>query len=110
MVVSILNRFTGIGLATVGAGLFVWWLAAAATGPEAYDTFRWFIGSPFGLLIGVGLTWAMVFHTLAGIRHFVLDMGAGYELKRNKSYSVAIMFGSILLTALLWFFILGGAR
>ena len=29
MLVSILHRVTGAGLATLGGGLFVWWLVAA---------------------------------------------------------------------------------
>ena len=39
MVVSIIHRATGSGMATVGAGLLVWWLAALAAGKEAYATF-----------------------------------------------------------------------
>ena len=39
MLVSILHRVTGTGLATLGALAFTWWLAAAASGPEAYESF-----------------------------------------------------------------------
>ena len=35
MVVSIIHRALGSGMATVGAALLVWWLAALATGAEA---------------------------------------------------------------------------
>jgi succinate dehydrogenase / fumarate reductase cytochrome b subunit len=68
MAVSILNRVTGVGLSVVGAAGFVWWLVAAATGPEAYNSFLDVATGWFGILVGVGLTWALVFHTGGGIR------------------------------------------
>ena len=32
-----------------------------------------------GIVIWVGLTWAFFQHTLSGLRHFVMDIGAGYR-------------------------------
>lgn len=107
MLVSILHRITGTGLATLGAAGFVWWLAAAATGEEAYADFMAVARSWFGILIGVGLTWALFQHTLSGIRHFALDIGAGYELSTNKFWSIMTLVGSALLTILLWAYIVG---
>jgi succinate dehydrogenase / fumarate reductase cytochrome b subunit len=105
MLVSILHRVTGSGLATLGAIAFVWWLAAAATGPEAYESFTGWAKSPLGILIGVGLTWAFFQHTLSGLRHLVMDIGAGFEISKNKVWALATLAGSLLLTALFWAFI-----
>ena len=105
MLVSILHRITGSGLSTVGAIGFAWWLAAAASGPEAYATFADHADNWYGVAIGVGLTWAFFQHMLSGIRHFVLDMGAGYELSTNKLWSVVTMLAALALTALLWAYI-----
>ena len=44
---------------------------------------------------------------MTGIRHFVLDTGAGYELKRNNMGAMATMAASAGLTALLWAYLLG---
>jgi succinate dehydrogenase / fumarate reductase cytochrome b subunit len=107
MLVSILHRTTGAGLATVGALALVWWLAAAATGPEAYETFTGWATSWIGIVIGVGLSWAFFQHTLSGLRHLVMDIGAGFELSKNKLWANMTLVGSILLTALFWFLILG---
>ena len=107
MLVSILNRVTGAGLATLGAAALVWWLAAAASGKDAYGTFVGWATSWIGIVIGVGLSWAFFFHLLGGIRHFVMDMGAGFELSTNKFWANMTMLGSVLLTALFWFAILG---
>ena len=111
MLVSILHRVMGVGLAVVGLPLFVWWLAAAAAGEESYAYFlSWFTGETWrylGYLFGIGLTWAVLQHMMTGIRHFVLDTGAGYELKRNKQGAVATMIASTLLTLLFWAFLVG---
>ena len=107
MLVSILNRVTGAGLATVGAAALVWWLAAAASGKDAYAGFVGWATSWVGIVIGVGLSWAFFFHLLGGIRHYVMDMGAGFELSVNKFWANMTVLGSVLLTALFWFVVLG---
>lgn len=108
MLVSILHRVTGAGLATVGAAIFVWWLAAAASGPEAYAGFTGWAAWPWALVVWIGLTWAFFQHMLSGIRHLVMDIGAGYELSANKFWAVMTIVGSLLLTLLAWAYILFG--
>jgi succinate dehydrogenase / fumarate reductase cytochrome b subunit len=106
MLLSILTRITGAGLAIVGAAALVWWLVAAANGSRDYEYFVDWARHPLGVIVGVGLTWAFFQHMLGGIRHFVLDIGAGYELTTNKRWSVITMVAAIALTALLWAYIL----
>jgi len=106
MLVSILHRATGDGMALVGLGVLLWWLGALASGPEAYETFQWAMGSPIGYLVLVGLSWAFFTHMMSGLRHFVLDIGAGYELDTNRMWSVAAPIIAILLTAAFWAVIL----
>ena len=114
MLVSILHRVTGDGMALVGSVLFVWWLAAIASGPEAYALFLklfTFDGgalSPLGLVIGIGLTFAFFQHLMSGLRHLMLDTGAGYELRSNKRFAQATIVCSIILTAAYWAFLLAG--
>lgn len=102
MLVSILHRATGDGLALVGLGVLVWWLGALASGPEAYATFQSAMGSPLGMLVLVGLSWAFFTHMMSGMRHFVLDIGAGYELDTNRLWSIAAPIIAICLTAAFW--------
>lgn len=108
MLVSILHRVTGGGLATVGAAALVWWLAAAASGAEAYQSFTGWATSWLGIVIAVGLTWAFFQHLLSGLRHLVLDMGAGFELNTNKFWANMTLVGSVILTAAVWALILWG--
>jgi succinate dehydrogenase / fumarate reductase cytochrome b subunit len=109
MAVSIMHRVTGNGLATAGALGLIWWLMAAATGPEAYATFVACATSPFGYLVMIGLSWFFFQHLFSGLRHFVLDMGAGYELKNNRMWSIATFILSLLTTGFVWLTIFGKA-
>lgn len=106
MLVSILHRATGDGMALVGLGVLVWWLGALASGPAAYATFLELASSPLGYVVLVGLTWAFFTHMMSGLRHFVLDIGAGYELDTNRFWSIASPVIAIALTACLWAYLI----
>ena len=108
MLVSILHRVTGSGLAVVGGAVLVWWLVAAASGPESYAYFTGWATDWLGIVVAVGLSWAFLQHTLSGLRHLVMDIGAGYELPTNKRWALATVIGSLLLTAALWAWIVLG--
>ena len=101
MVMSITNRITGAAL-YFGMALLAVWLVAAARGPEAFATIQALYGSWLGLLILVGFTWALMLHTLAGIRHLIWDMGRGLDLRSVEWGAVAVLAGSIALTLALW--------
>lgn len=102
MLVSILHRVTGDGMALVGLGVLVWWLASLAGGPQAYAAFSAHAGAWYGKVVLVGLSWAFFTHMASGIRHFVLDIGAGYELTRNAAWSVFTPLAALAATVLTW--------
>ena len=109
MLVSILHRMTGAALAFAGLALLVWWLMAIADGAQAYEQFLAAAKHPAGLIVLVGLTWAFFQHLLSGVRHLVMDSGAGFELQANKRFAVLTLVGSLVLTLLVWVPVLGGA-
>ncbi len=120
MLVSILHRVSGDGMAVAGLAGLLWWLGALASGPEAYATFQGWMWADLGALtwsgaeifysiikivlkiVVIGLSWAFFNHLCSGLRHFVLDLGAGYELGANKMWSIASPIIAILLTAGFW--------
>lgn len=106
MLVSILHRITGDGLALVGLAVLLWWLGALAGGADSYQTFADTMGSPLGMIVLVGLSWALFTHLMSGLRHFVLDIGAGYELGINKTWSILSPVLGIALTVAFWAIIL----
>jgi len=101
MFLSILHRATGIAL-YVGTLLLVWWLMAAATGPEAFTLFQGFAGSWIGQMVLFGYTWALFHHMFGGIKHFIWDTGAGFELSTVEWISRGATLIPILLTLMSW--------
>lgn len=98
---SILHRLTGIALG-FGTLLLVWWLAAAAAGPEAFATAQGFIGSWLGLLLLFGWSVALFYHFCNGIRHLFWDAGYGFELPQAYASGWAVVIATGVLTLLAW--------
>ena len=101
MMSSIIHRITG-GALYFGTVLVAWWLIAAASGPDYFETANWVLGSWIGRIVLFGFTWALIHHALGGLRHFVWDMGKGFKLSSVEWMVRANLIGSILLTILLW--------
>jgi len=110
MLVSILHRATGSALTFAGLALLTWWLLAIANGADAYEQFVAVANHPLGVAVLVGLTWAFWQHFFSGIRHLFMDMGAGFELKINKLFSVLTIAAALLATAATWFVLMGVNR
>jgi len=96
-VLSILHRLTGVALAP-GTLLLVYWLAAAAAGPEAFATAQMLVGSIVGRLLLLGWTFALFYHLCNGIRHLVWDAGYGLELPDLYRSGWLVVFASGALT------------
>lgn len=120
MLASILHRVSGDGLAIVGTLLFLWWLGAVAGGEQSYAAFlawvwegpedsRWHqIANIAGRVGLIGLTWAFFQHLFSGLRHLILDTGAGYELITNRRWAIAVVVSAVLATAALWLWVFYG--
>lgn len=112
MTMSILHRVTG-GALYVGTLLLAWWLIAAASGPQALATVQAVLGSPVGLVVLFGYTWALMHHMFGGIRHFVWDLGHAYGPAERNWISAATLVASVVSTLLLWvvgYWALGGTN
>ena len=110
MTVSILHRISGGVLTVAGLAVLTWWLMALAKGSDAYGDFSAIAGTWVGLVVLIGLTWAFFQHTFSGIRHLVTDSGENFEIGANKTSAVLTVVSSLVLTAGLWFYVLGGAK
>ncbi|WP_377294291.1 succinate dehydrogenase, cytochrome b556 subunit [Rhizobium sp. SG2393] len=101
MAMSIVHRITG-GALYFGTILVAWWLIAAASGEAYYDWVSWAFGTWIGRLVLFGYTWALVHHMLGGLRHFMWDMGHGYEKHFSTKLAKATPVASIALTLVIW--------
>jgi succinate dehydrogenase / fumarate reductase cytochrome b subunit len=111
-VMSGFHRVTGFVL-YFGILLLAWWLIAVASGPNAYADFEWFVGSLIGRLILFGYTWALIHHTLGGVRHLIWDTLHGFESAEREMLALATIVGSVSLTLFVWvigYLAMGGPR
>jgi succinate dehydrogenase / fumarate reductase cytochrome b subunit len=98
---SIVHRITGV-LLSFGFLLLVYWMAAAAAGPERYAAALDTLGSPLAQLVLFGLTFSFCYHLLNGVRHLFFDMGHGFELKTARASGWAVAIGAVLLGLVVW--------
>ncbi|MBN8896092.1 MAG: succinate dehydrogenase, cytochrome b556 subunit [Rhodanobacter sp.] len=110
MMTSITHRATGIALA-VGGLLVVCGLLQLAAGEDSFNRFKGIIGSPVGMVLLFGWSWALFYHLCNGIRHLIQDAGLGYEIPQFVRSSWLSVAGSIVLTAATWAWVMmaGGA-
>ena len=107
MTMSILHRVTGVVI-TVGAFALAWWLMAVAAGGDAYRTAAECLASPLGMVALAGFSLALVYHLLNGIRHLLWDAGWGFEIPEFYASGWTVVVLTVVLTALIWFTVLGG--
>jgi succinate dehydrogenase / fumarate reductase, cytochrome b subunit len=98
---SILHRGTGIFL-SLGTLVLVYWLMAAADGPEAYQQAQRWLASWFGLLLLFGWSFSLFYHMCNGIRHLFWDAGLGLDIKTVYSTGKIVWVATFILTALAW--------
>ena len=102
--VSISHRVTGI-INFVAVIFICIWVSLLILGEENYTPINYLLDSIFGKFIILGFTWSFSFQMLSEIRHLIMDMGYGFELKTTRISGLIVIFGSILLTIII--FILG---
>ena len=110
-VLSVLHRATGLALAA-GTLLLVWWLIAAAAGPDSFAAVQGFAGSFIGRVLLFGWSWSLFYHLCNGIRHLAWDIGWGFELKTVYATGWTVVAASLALTLVAWiagYVVMGGA-
>lgn len=108
---SILHRITGVLLSAVFL-LFVYWLVALSSGPDAYAAAVARLSSPLAQLVLFGAVASFCYHLLNGIRHLCFDFGLGFELPAARKSGLAVSIGTVLLTVVVSYLLwsrLGGA-
>lgn len=116
MLVSILHRVTGGALTTAGLAFLTWWLMALSGDASAYERFEsclhyeLFGVVPLMMIVLFGLVLAFWQHLFSGLRHLVLDTGAGYDLRVNKFWAVMTMPLALFASFLTLWFLMGVGR
>jgi succinate dehydrogenase / fumarate reductase cytochrome b subunit len=100
--VSICHRITGI-INIIAITLICVWISLLLTGENNYEKINSLLNSFIGKFIILGITWSFSFQALSEIRHLVMDLGYGFELKTTKVTGLIVIVGSIILTIAFYF-------
>ena len=102
--VSISHRITGI-INIIAISLICLWISLIFLSESKYETINLILNSIVGKFIILGVTWSFSFQILSEIRHLIMDLGYGFELRTTKISGLIVIFGSVILTII--FFIIG---
>ncbi|MEM7020108.1 MAG: succinate dehydrogenase, cytochrome b556 subunit [Pseudomonadota bacterium] len=98
---SVFHRATGVAL-VFGLIVLVYWLMAAAAGPEAYKSAQALLGSGFGMFLLFGWSFSLFYHLCNGIRHLYWDAGKGFDLEASDTSGKFVLAMTGLLTLITW--------
>ena len=101
--VSISHRITGI-INFFAITLICLWFAFMLLGETNYEIINNFLETFLGKFILISITWSFSFQMLSEIRHLIMDYGYGFELQKTKVTGLLVIFGSIILTILIYLF------
>ena len=95
--VSISHRITGI-INIIGVTFICVLASLLSLGESNYEMTYLFLSSQIGKFLILGLTWSFSFQILSEIRHLIMDLGYGFDLKTSKTTGLIVICGSIVLT------------
>ena len=93
---SILHRISGVAL-FVGVGILMWMLDVSLASEDGFNSVKAIFDSFFCKLIVWGVLIALIYHSAAGVKHLIMDLGIG-ETMEGGSRGARIVF---IVTAIL---------
>ena len=99
--ISISHRITGV-INIVVLTIICFWIASFLFGNSIYVIVQNILNSFFGKFLVIGITWSFSFQILSEIRHLFWDLGYGFEIKTSKISGVIVIFGSFVITILIY--------
>ena len=102
--VSISHRITGI-INIIAITFICSFASLLVLGENSYEIAYLFLNSMFGKFLILGLTWSFLFQVLSEIRHLIMDLGYGFEIKTTRITGLMVIFGSVVLTIV--FYLIG---
>lgn len=104
-IVSILHRMSGAVL-FLFLWLFLSLLQRSLASEQSFMDVKALFGHPLMKLLMLGLLWAYLHHTFAGLRHLGLDLRMGIELPKARASAFTVLALGLGLTliigVLLW--------
>ena len=82
--------------------LICFWTISLLLGEVSYESINFLLNSFFGKFLIICLCWTFSFHILNEIRHLAWDLGYGFDLSTSKITGTLVIFGSFILTILIY--------
>lgn len=96
---SITHRATGVFL-FAGIAVLLWALDASLASPESFMSLQESLDNPLLKLVVWAVISGLIYHSLAGIKHLIMDMGIG-ETMAGGILGVRIVVGLSIVLILL---------
>jgi succinate dehydrogenase / fumarate reductase cytochrome b subunit len=105
--VSISHRISGVILFFALAG-FLWMLDASLESPENFAAIKGWFANPLCQVVIWGSLAALAYHSVAGIRHLIMDFGFGedsFESGLASARIVVVVSVAIIILITAWIFL-----
>ena len=99
--ISISHRITGI-INIIIVTLICFWVSLLLLGSSNYELVQNFFETYIGKFFIVGTIWSFSFQALCEIKHLFWDLGYGFEIKTSNITGLLVIFGSFILTILIF--------
>ncbi len=100
---SITHRATGVVL-FVGVAVLLWLLDTSLSGPEGFAAAKECLDGFLAKLIIWGVVSALIYHSLAGVKHLIMDFGVGETMEGGITGARIVIALSVVLSllAVIW--------
>ena len=99
--ISISHRIIGV-INIILLTIVCFWIASMLLGSTSYEFIYSILNSFFGKFLVIGITWSFSFQILSEIRHLFWDLGYGFEITTSKISGLIVIFGSFIITILIY--------
>ena len=99
-VASILHRISGVIL-VAGVAVLLWLLDASLSSEESFNALKAGADSFLCKLIVWAVLSGLIYHSVAGVKHLIMDMGIGETLEGGVAGSKIVFAVSLVLIVLL---------
>ena len=96
---SIAHRASGVFL-FAGIAVLIWALDASLASPESFARLQDHLASPLAKLVIWAVVAGLIYHSIAGVKHLIMDLGIGETMEGGTLGSKIVVGVSIVLILL----------
>jgi len=96
---SIAHRASGVFL-FAGMAVLIWALDASLASPQSFAELQDCLASPLAKLVIWAVVAGLIYHSVAGVRHLIMDLGVGETIEGGTRGAKIVVVLSIVLILL----------